>query len=259
MYLDVAHLKEFYDLPLGRTMRVLIGSRLRNVWPELRGYRVLGLGYAAPFVRPYLKEAERIVLGMPAKQGVVKWPREDNAANSSFLMEPDNMPLPDAFFERIMLVHSLDMSSDPDGLMHEVYRVLAPGGRVLVVVPNRRGAWCRTELSPFGYGRPYSRPQLENFLENHGLTVTSREEALFVPPTTSKLVLKSARSFEQMGNILWPAFAGLVLVEAEKMVYRGIAKRQNKVVRVLRPVFLPDGKPAGVQAKEFAYKISDKA
>ncbi|MTI18357.1 class I SAM-dependent methyltransferase [Rhodobacteraceae bacterium RKSG542] len=250
MHLDVAHLKEFYDLPLGRMLRVLVGHRMRRIWPQLKGRKLLGLGYATPFVRPYMKEAAQVAVGMPAAQGVVKWPREKDAPNKAFLMEPNRMPLPDSSFDRIMMVHSLDMASDPDGLIEEVYRVLAPGGRIMIVVPNRRGYWCRSEASPFGYGRPYSRSQLENFLGNHALSVVGREEALYVPPINSRLVMKSARSFERMGNFIWPAFAGLVLMEAEKRVYRGLHSRSDRFARALRPVFLPEGKTAGAQIFE---------
>ncbi|OKL44888.1 methyltransferase domain-containing protein [Pseudovibrio exalbescens] len=250
MYLDVRHLRAFYDLPLGRTLRVLVGARVREVWPDMRGKSLLGMGYATPFLRPYLRETDRIFAAMPAAQGVMKWPREAERPNAAFLTENDCLPLPDSSIDRIMLVHALDMAHDPDGLMGEAYRVLAPGGRLLVVVPNRRGAWCRSEVSPFGYGRPYSRPQLESFLTSHMLSVVSQEEALYVPPTRSRMIMKSARSFERVGQVLWPAFAGLLVVEAEKKVYRGLTNRSNRAARVLRPVFLPEGKTAGVQAMD---------
>ncbi|SDR28020.1 methyltransferase domain-containing protein [Pseudovibrio sp. Tun.PSC04-5.I4] len=249
MYLDVTHLKEFYDLPLGRMLRVLVGSRVKMLWPEMRGQSLLGIGYAAPYLRPYLKKTNRVFAGMPAAQGVVKWPREVETPNKAFLMEAGQLPLPDSCIDRILLVHALEMAGEPGAMLEEVYRVLAPGGRVMVIVPNRRGAWARSEVSPFGYGRPYSRPQLDNFLNNHHLSVISREEALFVPPTNSKLVLKNARSFERLGAVAWSAFAGVLVTEAEKQIYRGIPQRASKVARVLRPVFLPDGKPAGAQVR----------
>ena len=39
--------------------------------------------------------------------------------------------------------------------------MLAPGGRVVFIVPNRSGLWARRDVTPFGYGRPYSLGQLE--------------------------------------------------------------------------------------------------
>ena len=34
------------------------------------------------------------------------------------------------------------------------------GGRVLAVIPKRRGLWARMDTTPFGNGRPYSRSQI---------------------------------------------------------------------------------------------------
>ena len=35
----------------------------------------------------------------------------------------------------------------------------------MIIVPNRRGVWARSDISPFGHGRPYSRPQLSRLLQ----------------------------------------------------------------------------------------------
>ena len=40
----------------------------------------------------------------------------------------------------------------------------AAGGRLLIVVPNRRGVWARSDTTPFGHGRPYSRSQITHLL-----------------------------------------------------------------------------------------------
>ena len=51
-------------------------------------------------------------------------------------------------------------------MLAEVWRVLTPGGRLLVVVPNRAGLWARMENTPFGYGRPFSRKQLSRLMRD---------------------------------------------------------------------------------------------
>ncbi|WP_068084365.1 class I SAM-dependent methyltransferase [Polycladidibacter stylochi] len=247
MHLDVLHLKQFYDLPLGRMLRVLINRRVRKIWPAMANYSLLGLGYTGPFLRPYLKETPRIFAGMPAAQGVVKWPREDSYANMAFLTDCQSLPFPDSSIDRIILVHALDMALNPSALLNEVHRVLVPGGRVIAIVPNRRGVWAQSEVSPFGYGTPYSRGQLENFLSNHFLSVTAKEEALYVPPTKSRLIMRNARLFERIGAVVGSSFAGLLIMEAEKQVYRGISTPRKSMVRVLKPVFIPEAKPVGAQ------------
>ncbi|WP_417687469.1 class I SAM-dependent methyltransferase [Roseibium sp.] len=250
MYLDVADLRTFYDLPLGRLLRVLIGGRVRTLWPSLEGQSLLGIGYAGPFMRPYLGSAERCIAAMPAQQGAVGWPRE--ADNAATLVEDSRLPFSDAYFDRVMVVHALDHAADPSAILREAWRVLAPGGRLIAIVPNRRGLWAQSELSPFGYGRPYSRGQLRNLLKSCQFDVIGQEEALFLPPSRLRFVLRSARTWEGLGRRLWPAFSGLLIMEAEKKVYRGIpVEGSRSALRVLRPVFIPDGAPAGFKPMRY--------
>lgn len=57
MHLDVSELAQFYLTPLGRIVRQIISSEIRAVWPTLRRERLVGLGHATPYLRPYLSEA----------------------------------------------------------------------------------------------------------------------------------------------------------------------------------------------------------
>ena len=151
------------------------------------------------------------------------------------------MPLPDAAVDRILLVHALEMSDDPEGLLREVWRVLAPSGRMIAVIPNRRGVWTRTDNTPFGHGRPYSRSQITQLLRQTWFTPTAWGEALFVPPVAGGWFLRSAMAWERVGAALSLPFAGVHIVEATKQVYRAIpAKRERtRLIPALEPVLVP--------------------
>src|SRR5262245_66175654 len=74
MWIDVVDLRDFYEGALGQVARRLIRRRLREMWPGTGGLRVLGVGYAPPFLRPFLSGSERVLALMPAGQGVLAWP-----------------------------------------------------------------------------------------------------------------------------------------------------------------------------------------
>src|SRR5579884_4141321 len=134
---DVVDLRDFYRTPLGQVARRMLRQALRRIWPDLRGMRLLGIGYPSPFLTALSLETERTIAMMPASLGVLAWPPE--GANLALLAEESELPFADYSLDRVLLVHALETTEQAGPLLKEVWRVLAGGGRLLVVAPNRRG------------------------------------------------------------------------------------------------------------------------
>jgi SAM-dependent methyltransferase len=234
MFADVVDLRDFYASRLGQVARRMIRRRIRLIWPDLAGMRMLGLGYATPYLRPFLAEAERVIAFMPAGQGVLAWPAE--GPNAVALSDEGELPLPSFSMDRVLLVHGLEFSEQVRPLLKEVYRVLAGGGRLLVVVPNRRGIWARVDATPFGQGHPYTPGQLSHLLREESFTPERNAAALYLPPTGSRMMLRSAGAWEQVGERWFTTFAGVSIVEATKQIY---AKPTPARKLRRRPVYLP--------------------
>jgi SAM-dependent methyltransferase len=239
MGIDVIDLRDFYSQRLGIVARQLINRGIRAHWPNAEGLRVLGLGYPTPYLGLFRENSERCIAFMPAGQGVLKWPTA--RPTLATLIDEMSLPLPDSAVDRILLVHALEMSDDPENLLREVWRVLAPAGRMMAVIPNRRGVWTRTDNTPFGHGRPYSRSQIMQLLRQAWFTPTAWGEALFVPPVGGGWFLRSAMAWERLGAALSLPFAGVHIVEATKQVYRPVpARRESKrLIPALPPVLAP--------------------
>ncbi|HEV3184999.1 MAG TPA: methyltransferase domain-containing protein, partial [Xanthobacteraceae bacterium] len=199
--MDVVDLRNFYAHPLGTVARRFIGRGIRRLWTGTSGLRILGIGYSIPYLGLFREDCERCLAFMPAAQGVVKWPsaRPTLAA----LVEEGDLPLPDAAVDRILLVHALETSPDAAALLREAWRVLAAGGRILAVAPNRRGLWARMDTTPFGHGRPYSRSQITHLLRETWFTPTAWSDALYVPPIDRRWFLRSAPAWERTGATIW--------------------------------------------------------
>jgi SAM-dependent methyltransferase len=239
MHLDAVDLKEFYACPLGLVVRRLLGTRLRARWSDLRSYRTFGLGFATPYLASFRQEAEPLGALMPARLGAILWPEQGEAL--SVLVEDTELPLIDEGADRILLVHMLEWSEKPLELLREVWRVLAPNGRLLLVVPNRRGLWARLDTTPFGYGSPFSRSQLTRLLKKAMFSPDHWEYALYVPPFNWPVMLKWPLFWERLGFVLWPTFSGVIVVEATKEVYAAIPARETSKVRGRRLVPVPAG------------------
>jgi len=218
MWSDVIDLNEFYRSRLGQVARRLITRRIRELWPNVRGMSVVGLGYATPYLRAFREEAERVMAIMPAPQGVMHWPENDPSLVC--LSEEAELPLADLSVDRLLLVHAVENSEQLRAMMREAWRVLADSGRLVVVVPNRRGIWARFEQrSPFGHGLPYSQGQIKRLLRDSLFAPAAQEHALFVPPTERRIVLQSARAFERVGDRWFQAVSGVLIIEASKQLY----------------------------------------
>ncbi len=141
------------------------------------------------------------------------------------------MPLPDSSFDRILVVHCLEHAAASSQLLREVWRVLTPEGRLMVIVPNRRGLWARAESTPFGHGRPFSRRQVETLLRQALFVTEGVSPALFAPPLSWRPVLTGAIGLERLGAYLWPMFSGILIVEATKQVYATLPVAERKPAR----------------------------
>ncbi len=233
MPVDAQDLSLFYEKPIGQVARQLIGRRLRQVWPDLRGLRVLGYGYAAPYVRPFMGEAERVAAFVPAEQDIAPWPPERSIV---VVGEEDALPFPDAFFDRIVIVHGLETAEAVRPLMRQVWRGLAPHGRLVVIVPNRLSPWALIERSPFAHGRPFNRGQLARLLRESLFTPERWDTALYFPPLRASRPTKTGMSWERVGRRLWPQFAGVHIVEATKSLYALVPPAK---LAAARRVFVP--------------------
>lgn len=233
-------LRQFYATPLGSLAAGLIGLRLQDFWPEAGEDGWLALGYAMPYLSQLGVRPERVVMAMPAGQGALYWPPE--GANHTVLVDELALPLPDKSVNRALVVHAVEHGEPVDRLMQELWRVLVPSGRVLLVVPNRRSLWALAGNTPFCYGRPFSHGQLKHLLIKNRFACLRSCHALFTPPSETGLNLKLSRMWEFFGRSLGFGMGGVVVMEGEKQIYATTRLAVHTEER--QPIYAPAPKPA---------------
>jgi SAM-dependent methyltransferase len=246
--MDVIDLRDFYASALGKIVRRLIAHKLAARWPSVDGQDILGFGYTLPYLDAWRSKANMTAGFMPARLGAHHWP--DEPPYSTCLVDDGNLPLPGASADRILVAHGLEPAEAPDDLLSELWRVLKPGGQLILVVSNRRGLWARSDKTPFGQGRPFSRGQLTHLLRNAMFTPVSWSHSLYFPASSRAFIRRSALIWERAGAWCWPAFSGALIVVAEKQVYAAMPRRAaRRSLRELGPVGAPA--PAGFKGRTF--------
>ena len=154
---------------------------------------------------------KRCLAFMPAAQGVVKQAHIATDAGGAGWNDWE-LPLPDAAVDRILLVHAIEVTHDAAALLREAWRVLAPGGRILAVVPNRRGLCRPMDTTPFGHGRPYrALNRLTCMVYGHRL---GPKCSVLLPIERRRSACASAYVWERTAAAISAPFAPLHLVGA---------------------------------------------
>ncbi len=223
---------DFYATPHGRMVARLLGERLTRLWPSLAGMDLLGVGYPTPYMTDWSWRTRRSIALVPPLLPAVRWPAD--RPNHVCAASEEALPFPDLSFDRILVVHALENAESARKLLRELWRVLRDDGRLLLVVPNRRGMWAHVENTPFGQGQPYSSGQITRLLATSLFRVERREAALFVPPLTWNPLVESAGLWEALSRaVLPPWVAGLTLAEAVKDIYAAVPVAPPQRRRVL--------------------------
>ncbi|WP_375255091.1 class I SAM-dependent methyltransferase [Yoonia sp.] len=259
MHLDVLDLRNFYyRSALGRAAQKVIRDELVAIWPEAKGQMVVGFGFALPLLRPYLKEARRVIGLMPGPQGVMPWPADGK--NVSVLCEDTLWPIETGDVDKLVILHGLETTEQPSLLLDEAWRVLGPGGRAVIIVPNRAGLWSRSDATPFGYGRPYSISQLEAQLRKHQFVTERTMSALYQPPSRHKIWRKSADFLERVGHkVPVVAAGGVLIIEVSKQTAApkkpGLTEAVRRPLKALEGIAKPQPKPGTSPTRDFAPEV----
>ena len=206
---EVEDLAQWYQSRTGARAALALASAVAPLIHRGTTTRLLALGYCAPLLNGFdLASVERLILACPAEQGGLAWPRA--APNLAAEIDVLAMPFQDALFDEALVVHALEHAAPPRRLLRELWRVLAPGGSIVIVTPNRAGLWVHMETTPFGHGAPFGKNQICGMLEDALFEITHRQTLLAVPP------LPAVAWLDRPAMRLLPKMGGLHIIRATK-------------------------------------------
>lgn len=163
------------DLGRSRVLKTDLWDEVKNTrilqWVDGQGASVYGVDISEPIVR----QAHAAF-----RSGRLRAPVADVR----------RLPFRDGSFDAIYSMGTIEHFHDPEVALREMCRVLRPGGRAVIGVPNRWDPFLRpllaaalqvTGLYGYGYERSFSRRALRRMLEAAGFEVVAETAILFVP------------------------------------------------------------------------------
>jgi len=219
MTIDILDLEAFYSGRLGQLAALHMKNtieRMPNGGQAFLENVDFGLGFVSP-----LLAGQKPVL-MPAQQGTVC------GAGQNILIDEHLLPFGDNRVGSLLAMHYLEHSRDADHALRELWRIMVPEGRLLLIVPNRRGLWSRRDLTPFGVGHPYSRRQLRRLCQEAGFVAVAWSSALHFMPFRHQGFASIANLMENAGRIILPEMAGALVVLLIKRVPAPITYKRHR-------------------------------
>jgi SAM-dependent methyltransferase len=220
---DIVNLRQFYSSPLGRKVKRRLRNLVRHYWGHPSGLHMVGVGYTTdilPLPDAPAHSDSRIIALMPMAQGGIYWPID--GMNHSVLSDELCPPFMPTSLHRVVMLHGFEHHPSPEDLLRVWWKLLVPGGRLMLIVPNRRGLWVRLGRTPFTSGASYTTAALKELCNRGGFSVRATHSALFAPPSTHPLWLRCFGVIEWVGTLLFPHMGGVVVMEAEKQIYAGV-------------------------------------
>lgn len=229
--MDILKLRDWYRTPTGHLVRRNVQDAFNRAVEDATGKRILIIGFGIPYIKLLLKEAQ-VFCAIPQYMGGFCWPNHE--PNRVTLVEEENLPFVDGFFDLIIMVHALEFSKDEQATLDECNRCLNDSGRMITIVPNRAGAWSHREISPLARGKPYSTGQLSRTFKQSNFWVSEINYALYTPPSEHFLIHKYSQTFEKIGQRWRAPMGGVIIMSAKKDFHAGIVVRTEQSKRKIR-------------------------
>lgn len=213
-------LHDFYETRLGQTAGELLWKKIHGFLDDnsLKHKRVGVCGWPN-FLHERLENKTKLMV--PLYPFAVAEDDDLQLINqkSSVLIEGLDWPFAAESFDTLILVHSVEHCHMVQDLLDECWRILKPGGHLILCVPNRRGALARSDLTPFGYGQAYSLSQLEAPLEKAKFTTVQIEGSLMTCGCRSEKLMGFMLRFLEPLSWVVPSLAGVWCFHAMKTVH----------------------------------------
>ena len=208
-------LKDWFDRPLGRSLKACEADRLRSILPSLYATNVVQLGRTGDCnLFESCVAPRRILLEF-----------HEACGDCSLLAQPEALPFDHNSIDMALLPHTLDFATDPHRVLREVERVLMPESHVVILGFNPYSFWGlkrkltrrRNVKAPWS-GQFISLYRIKDWLKLLQFEITHGSLMYYRPPFQNQTSLDRSRLLDKMGDRWWPMMGAVYVLVARKRV-----------------------------------------
>lgn len=208
----------FYGTPNGQLLNAEIASCLAEFLKEkkLSKRYLLCVGYPVSSCLPLFRQAKSYSVLTPFFQG----PRKlvDKGLNRAALGDEAHLPFMEASFDIAVIFHAVEYMEDPVSFFEELWKVLSPGGRIILMIPNRKGGWKKSGIPHASTDQGFNFAAARDFLFEKGFECVECKgvfHGLKFAKGKRPILEGVMKSVTIKGPGIMPGF---LLIEAEKVI-----------------------------------------
>lgn len=212
---DLDALNAWYQTPFGRMLKTQIANVLMSCLKSLPVNELLHLGVGG---------FDEVLAGQKGERMIFF---TDMACQHLLEKEENTLPLREGSQECVVLLHGLDVASDPHGVLREINRIMSVRGYLVIVGFNHFSGWgwYRPLRNLYRWKRSmpwalhfYSTGRLRDWLALLGFDIRQVRTLNFRPLTHKGKMLDNLKFLDKVGELLLPFFGNVYILTAQKRV-----------------------------------------
>ncbi len=219
MYLDFLNYQKFYNSSIGKLLASHIQGIIKKYCYLYDNQNIGCFGYCHPYLN-FLKEFNLTTSYCYSKRMGIS---DDNIIkNKKILIDEEKIPFQDSYFDHVFLIHYLENNHNTKLSLREIWRSLAPEGKLYIIIPNKKSSWFLSDRSPFSSGNGFSKKQISELLDESFFDIQNIERLVYFPNTNIKFINYNNNLIEKFGSILFKYFNGVYFCVVKKRIYANV-------------------------------------
>ncbi|MBO8128593.1 MAG: methyltransferase domain-containing protein [Peptococcaceae bacterium] len=215
----------WYETPLGSMVEKLEYDLFYKIAKPKAGEKALDAGCGTGRLALDLAGKGVSVTGIDTSEAMLAIARSKVQDQNKVQFLRGNMeaiPAASETFTLVIAFTSLEFTGQPEAAVRELWRMVRPGGRLIVAALNAWSPWAwwrsrKTGHSVFAKAHFFSPWELLRLLaRNTGERCLVWNTAVFIPPGANSCIIKTAPVWEVAGRLFFKPLGALIIVRVDK-------------------------------------------